>query len=101
MIGDVQSLTDAFATVFEAVKGPRRVVAMVHLANVSGSAVLVSVCECPTGVVADVGNAMIWEYSIPANDFFEFGEGVFVNVGNRIQAKCSVSGAANIKLSVK
>ena len=101
MIGDVQPLTDSFVSAFDGVKGGRRIVSLIHVVNVSSSPVLVSVCECGQSGSPTIDHALIWQYEVPANDFFEFGEGVIIGAGNSLFAKASVSGAANIKISVK
>jgi len=71
---------------------------LIRLSNTTGGAVTVQVCYAPTGVAAAVGNAVLWDFSIPANDFIEFGEGDIVRNAS-VQAKASADNSVNIRLT--
>lgn len=70
-----------------------------HIVNTSGAPVTVRVCVVPGGGSPDVTNALLWDFSIPANDLIELAEGLIMKPSSTCQALCSSAGAVNLFLS--
>lgn len=90
------SLTASFQTVLTVNASLSLTVKMMHLVNTSGSAVTVRICYVPSGGTANVGNAALWDFSLPANDFMEFGEGHELEGGTTIQASAGIADVVNL-----
>lgn len=89
-------LTDAFSQI-HAVNFQRTLtVRMIHLVNLTAGAVAVTVCFVPPGETAVAGTAILWDFSIPANDFIEFGEGFVLPSSWTIQAKAGANNSIMI-----
>lgn len=58
----------------------------IHIANTAAVPTKVSVCAVPTGQSANATTALIWDFSLPANDFIEFGEGLKMSPNDSLQA---------------
>lgn len=70
-----------------------------HLVNVTASARTVRLCVVPPAGAASAVNALLWDFSVPANDFIEFGEGLKVPPASTIQVMASAISALNLFLS--
>jgi hypothetical protein len=56
--------------------------AVIHISNGGAVAAIVTVCLLPNATTVPAqGNALIWEFSLAANDFLEFGEGILMSPG--------------------
>lgn len=75
------------------------IVDMVHLCNVTGGPILFSICVVPSGGSPTDANALLWEFSVAANDVQEMLQGDKWESGSTIYAKASVNNSANIKLA--
>lgn len=71
----------------------------IHVANVSAVAVKARVCACPKGVTPQASNALVWDFSIPSNDFVEFGEGFRIEPGGSLQASAEADNSLVIHFS--
>lgn len=76
-------------------------VTMLHLVNTTGVAATVTVCSVAPGGTASQDNALMWDFSIPANDMIEFGDGYWMASLWSLIAKCSVDGAINMMWSLE
>jgi len=74
-------------------------VSMIHISNVSSSGVNTRICLVPSGSAAAIGNALIWDISVPANDFIEFGKGDIYAAGYSLHGKASADNSINIKVA--
>jgi hypothetical protein len=92
------SLTTGFQLIHQTNAHRAFTLNMIRLTNVTAAAVTVQVCYAPTGQAASAANAVLWDFSIPANDFIEFGEGDIVRDAS-IQALASANDAVNIRIS--
>lgn len=70
----------------------------IHIANSSGAPVTVQVCFVFGGSPAQ-GNSALWNFSVPANDFIEWGEGQKLPPGSSVQALASSGTSVNIWVS--
>ncbi len=95
-ISALASLTVANQTVHTVFSGRKLNVSMIHLVNTTGAAATVSVYYVAPGGAAAVTNAALYDYSIPAHDFIELGEGQVLKSEWAVIAACSVDNAINI-----
>jgi len=93
------SLTVAPQTVHTVYRDRVLTIGMVHLANVTAGAITVQLHYVPSGGTAAVGNAVLYDFSVAANDFEELNVGQLLPEGTAIVAACSVDNAVNILLS--
>jgi len=93
------SLTIAPQTVWTVYRDRVLTVGMVHLANVTAGAITVQLHYVPDGDVAAVANAVLYNFSVAANDFEELNIGHLLLAGTAIVATCSADNAVNIFLS--
>jgi hypothetical protein len=97
----VAKLTAAFATVYTVYPAYWGRVSMIHLDNSTGSDVTVRLClVAPSGTPIE-DNAMLWDFTIPANDFIEFGDGYWLPPSSSLQASCSSDGAIKMHWSTE
>jgi len=65
----------------------------IHLVNATAVAVTVQFCIVPAGGAAAATNALLWNFSIPANDFIEFGEGLRLGPGGLVRGSAGAGNA--------
>lgn len=88
-VSKTATLDNSTVAVIHTVKSPRWLtLSNIHISNTSGSAVTVSIFFVPSGASPAVGNAGVYSFSVPANDFIEFGE------GQKLPPKASIQGLA-------
>lgn len=92
------TLSGAFQTVVSANPVGIRV-CVIHLVNTTGAPVTVQVCVVPHGGTPSVANALLYDYSIPANDFLQFDEGDFLSPNSTLQALASAGNSVNLRFS--
>ena len=85
-------MTQVFAVAFQG----QVVLSVIHIANVTAGAVTVQLCAVPAGGAVGVGSALLWAFSIPANDFVELGEGLVLLSGWTIQGLASAPNAITV-----
>lgn len=90
------SLTVAPQTVHTVFAERKLTIEMIHLVNVTGAAATIQLHYVPPSGVAAVTNAALYDFSIPANDFIELGEGQILFESYSIIGTCSVDNAINI-----
>lgn len=93
------ALTAAFQTLYTVSSARALRIGVMHLANVSGAAVTASVCAVAKAGSPAAGNALLWNFSVPANDFIEFGEGLLLPAESSLRAMATAPGAMNLFLS--
>lgn len=93
------NLTIAEQTVHEVFSERKLTVSMIHIVNVTAGAVGVYMYFVPPAGAAEASNAALYNFSIPANDFIELGEGQILKSSVAIIASCSVDNAINIAVS--
>jgi len=94
-----KALTSAFQVVLVSYPVGMFRVDIVHLSNVTPAAHTVQVCYVPSGGVPAVGNAVLWDFNVPANDFIEFGEGDYLTPLTTIWALASVDDSINMRVA--
>ena len=94
----VVALTSGVATVYTVPVSTFFTVAMLHLANTSGSAATVRIYLVPNAGSPSAANGIVWDLSIDANDVLEMMKGDIWTAGDTIQALCSPTGAVTLKL---
>lgn len=82
-------LTGAFQTVHTVDSHRWLTVSNIHLTNTSNSAATIRMCFVAPGSSASEANAVLWDFSLDANDFLEYGEGVILFPNWTIQALAS------------
>lgn len=87
-INELLSLTNTFQSLHAVGFGWTHTVKSIHAVNVTAGAVTLSICVCKSGASPSAANALLWQYSIPANDFIEFGENVILTA-------CEIKAAAS------
>ena len=94
-------LTTAFQSVAAVPPGVTYALKLIHLTNTTNAPRTVQVCYVPATDTPTQSNALLWDFSIPANDFLEFGEGDVLSAGSSIRAKASANTALNLKFSAQ
>lgn len=92
-------LTGTFQTVYTVPAVTKFTCAIIHIANTTSSAKTVQVCIVPSAGSPTAANALLWDFSIAANDFIEFGKGDIWLADATLQAKASASSAVVLKLA--
>jgi hypothetical protein len=72
-----------------------------HVTNTTGAAQTVRIAAVPPAGIAGPGNALCWDFSIPANDFLEFGEGIILFSLWSIAGLASVGAAITVMVCGK
>ena len=93
------ALTTAFGLVHTVSANRWMTVRNVHISNTTAGAVPVQVCFVFPGSSPAAGNAALWNFSIPANDFIEWGDGQKLPPGTSVQALAGSGSAINLWLS--
>lgn len=75
------------------------VISIIRITNTTGGAVTVSLCYVPDGGTAADNNAVLWQFSLGANDFLEFGQGDVISPATTIQAKASANTSITMRVS--
>lgn len=73
-------------------------VSKIHIVNVLGAAHTVQLCFVPPQTTPGVTNAILWDKSIPAYDFIEFGEGDIIDKDFQIMAAADAANAIKVWL---
>jgi hypothetical protein len=74
-------------------------VTMLHLVNTTAGAVTVQVCAVPPGGSPDITNALMWNFSIPANDLIEIADGLIMEASSTLQALAGAGGSITLQFS--
>ena len=98
-VSKLLTLSVAFQTVHAVNSGRWFTVRNIHIANSSGGAVTVQLCFVFVGATPTQGNSALWSFSVPANDFIEWGEGQKLPPGASVQALASAGASINVWLS--
>ena len=92
------AVQDSFSDIYTPGGGVTFTTGVIHIANTHTAAVTLELCIDDGG--GDVQtNALLWDISIPANDFIEFGQGIILAAGSSLSAKASVTDKIIINLS--
>ena len=95
----VAPLTTSFTTLYTVPSLTTFTVGMLHLVNTTGSAVTVRMCVVPSAGSPLVGNSLLWDFQIQANDVVELLKGDQWLAGASLQALGSTLNAVNLKLA--
>jgi hypothetical protein len=98
-VGKSLSLTTAFGLVHTVATNRWLTIKNVHISNFSAGPVAVQVCFVPSGASPVSGNSALWNFSVPANDFIEWGDGQRLPPGASVQALASAGTAINLWIS--
>lgn len=93
------TLTGAFQTIHTVYRTRQLTISVIHIANTTAGAITVQLCFVPPAGTAAQGNAALWDYSIPANDFIQLSEGQILGSEYTIQALASAGNAINLAIS--
>jgi hypothetical protein len=74
-------------------------VSNIHLSNTTNAAVTIDLCLCASPDPPTAANALLWQFSLGANDFLEFGEGLWLPPGSSLQGGASAGSAIALFLS--
>lgn len=74
-------------------------VTMLHLVNCTAAPITVQVCVVPSGGTPAQANALMWDFSLPANDLIEIGDGLLMAPGSSLQALASAGASVNLTFS--
>ncbi len=98
----VTQLTTSMSTLYTLPSSTNFTVTMLHICNVTGSAATVRLCLVPNGGSPTAANAILWDFSIAANDVQELLKGdIWIDGAGpaTIQAQASANTSINIKLA--
>lgn len=93
----IVQLTGSFATIYTVPGATTATVTMLHLVNTTGSPVTVDVCVVPNAGSAQQSTAILWSYSIGANDVLEILKGDIWSTGTTLQARAAATTSINLK----
>lgn len=82
------AITTSFATAYTVPGATKFVNGVLHIANSTQNPILVRVCK--NGDLA--ANALLWDFSVPANDFIEFGRGLILSAAETLRVKADAAG---------
>ena len=68
-------------------------VANIHLANTGATDQTVRLCRVISGGAAGTSNALLYDFTVPANDFIEFGEGLMLGPKDSLQGSADAANA--------
>lgn len=89
-------LTGAFQTVYTVNSHRWLTVTRLLLTNTTSGAKTVQVCFVPNGASPVAANAALWDYSLNANTYLEWGEGIVLPPLTTIKALASAGTAVNL-----
>lgn len=95
----VTPLTGSFATIYTVPASTVFTVGMLHLVNVTSSAVTVRMCVVPNAGSATISNAVLWDFQIAPNDVVELLKGDQWLAQATLQALASTPNSVNLKLA--
>lgn len=95
----VTPLTASFTTIYTVPAVTLFTVGMLHLSNVTNSAVTVRLCVVPNAGSPTVGNAILWDFQIAPNDVVELLKGDQWPAQSTLQALGSTLNAVTLKLA--
>lgn len=98
-VSELVQLGNAFTLIHTVAPQRWLSISMVHITNTTNGDLTVRLCYVPTGGTAGADNAMLWDYTVPANDFIEFGGNDKIGPSSMIQALASAAASINIKLA--
>jgi hypothetical protein len=93
------TLGAAFATAYTSNFARWTTIRKILLANTTAGAVTVQLCFVIQGTSPSQGNAVLWNYSVPANTFVELGADQKLPPGTAVQALAGSANAVNLFLS--
>ena len=96
---NVTQLTTSFATIYTVPGATTFTVTMMHFVNATASDVTVQVCVVPNGGSPQQSNAILWNFTIKANDVVELLKGDIWPASATLQALAASNTAINIKLA--
>lgn len=73
-------------------------VSLIHIVNLTAGAVTVELCACGNGIAPSITNAILWNFSVPANDFLELGDGMILLDRGSIQGLASAAASINVMI---
>jgi hypothetical protein len=86
----------AFSTVLTVGYQQQFTVTLIHIANATGNDRTVQLCAVPVGAAPAQANALLWDFTVPKNDFIEFGDGMILRAGWTIQGLASAANTISI-----
>lgn len=98
-VSSITSLSPAFTVLRTVYKDRWFRISCVHVANVTAVPDTVQICLVPPAQSPGSANGLVWNFTIPANDFIEFGEGIWCPPNATVQALCATPAAINVQLS--
>ena len=98
-VSKILTLGVAFAPVYTVSFARWSTIKNIHIANSSAGAVAVKVCFVFQGLTPLQGNAALWNFSVPGNDFIEYGEGIKLPPGTSVQGLAASANVINLWLS--
>lgn len=86
----------AFAVVHAVGFHRQLTVTLIHIANTTANAATIRLCvHAPTGT-ATAATALLWDYSVPANDFIEIADGMILLSEWQIEARTGTAAAITV-----
>lgn len=92
-------LTGSFAIYYTVPGSTTFTVTCIHIVNVTGAEQAVWVCIVPSAGSPAEGNALLWQFTIPARGFIEFGAGDEWEENSTLRAKVSTAAGVTLKLA--
>lgn len=95
----VTQLTTGFQTIYTVPGSTTFSLSQMHFCNTTNAPVTVRVCIVPSAGSPAQANAILWDYSIAANDILEIMKGDVWTTGVTCQALAGGGSAINMKVS--
>lgn len=94
----VLELTAAFQTYYTVPALTTFTTGIIHIANQSASAATIQLCVVPSAGSPTADNAILWNFSIAANDFIELGRGILLPAASSFRALASGIDTLTLKI---
>lgn len=92
-------LSDAFQVAHTVYLNRNLTVAAIHVTNISAAAKKVRLCFVPPGNIPNAANAILWDFTVDANDIYEFGQELLILSEYTVQAMAEVDSAVILYFS--
>jgi len=93
------TLSGSFQTVYQNISFSFLFINRIHICNTSASPVTVQICFVPQSGSPGQSNAALWNFTVAANDFIEWGKDEILPQGTTISALASTASVVNVFLS--
>lgn len=92
-------LTTSIATLYTVPNDKNFTVSMLQICNTSGNHVTVNLCVVPPGAAHSQAYAVLWDFTVAANDALRLLQGDIWKEGAKLTGVAGTAGVLNVRLS--